>query len=173
MPPPAPASIPKPSASLPSYYTPPLSNLEADGPHDYRAKTWPKALGIIGIIFGFFGVCGGALAAIAIEFQRSIYSPDFIEDNYIPLKVAPLVGSVIAVLLLIGGILLLMRKPTSKTLILSWATAKIGYAVWYVFVTYEFTKQSIALQVSRQANSNIAGSAENFATVSLFLGAAW
>ena len=101
-------------------------------------STWPTVLGVIAVVFGVLGAIGGLLGLLAPIMYHAMGSeamasggmtPDFMEKWGVYLVINPLVISAIALILLVGGILLLRRKPKSVNMLRFWSILKIVYAV--------------------------------------------
>lgn len=113
---------------------------------DDRRSTWPNVIGITSIIFGSFGVlcnCAGVFAPWAmgmlLQSQQGGTQDAGMEaaahayDVHAVLLIASSVIAVfVAILLLVGGIMLVRRSEKSRTVHLAWAGLKICLALCLV-----------------------------------------
>ena len=117
-----------------------------------KRTAWPIVIGIIALVVGSLAVlangCGGLVGNVAIVFfferleaqggldpvtaaQMGVLR-GFVVIN----AVAAVVGSALGVLLLIGGIGLMRRRPWSRTVLVVWSITRAVFAVPAVIVGY-------------------------------------
>ena len=117
-----------------------------------QRTAWPIVIGIIALVVGGFGVlangCGGLVGNVAIVFffDRSEAQGGLdpvtgaqmgVLRGFVVINaVAAVVGSVLGVLLLIGGIGLTRRRPWSRTVLVVWSITRAVYAVPAVIAGY-------------------------------------
>lgn len=108
-----------------------------------RAPAWPKVIGVIAIVLGAGGALGGLCGALMPWLQgalQSLLPPETaaglmpFEKWRVPLAILQVATMLVAVLLLIGGIGLVSRKPWSKAVLLWWAGMRIPLVVGAVFM---------------------------------------
>ncbi len=114
-------SSPTPDSAFPPDLPPPL------------LSTWPKVLGIISIALGAVSLFTGLISVMGQETIKAAYEGMHLPDGFfarheIALRVLPGVAAGLGLLLLLGGILLLLRRSPSRGLLLLWALLKIGFA---------------------------------------------
>lgn len=119
-----------------------------------KESSWPKVIGIIGIVFGTFALLGGAFGLVATKFAQSQFSmaglkEDFFERHYLLFKVVPIFGTALGFLLVVASILLIMRRRSSRTMILSWAVLKIVFAVWQTVISIDAQKEMLPMQMAQ------------------------
>ena len=109
---------------------------------------WPGIIGTIAIIFGAAGTLQNGCGVAASLFQKQIYSmvagavpaaadslaalaaQDAASERYLWLNVGlSLLATLVAVMLLVGGIRLLRRRASSVALLRAWAVAKLVLAL--------------------------------------------
>lgn len=131
---------------VPSYYaTPQQGMLPA------RPSTWPKVLGIIGIIFGSVAMVGGMISVLAFKTMSATYESmglgaGFVEKHLIALKYIPPIAGSLGLLLLLGSILLLVRKRLSRGLLLLWAVLKVALVIGQTPYNTAMTKDMMPFQ---------------------------
>ncbi|MHC5113503.1 MAG: hypothetical protein ACYTGP_03635 [Planctomycetota bacterium] len=106
---------------------------------------WPIVIGIIGIVFGALGAFGGCLSAGMTAFAGTLADmmPPGQEatfaalEQYGPVLIGMYLGAlVLAVLLLVGGIGLVRRRPWSIPTCIAWAILKMAFVIFAAFVNY-------------------------------------
>jgi len=106
---------------------------------------WPGIIGTIAIIFGAAGTLQNGCGVAASLFQKQIYSmfadaipaaadsfaaQNAASERYLWLNVGlSLLATLVAVMLLVGGIRLLRRRASSVALLRAWAVAKLVLAL--------------------------------------------
>ncbi len=135
--------------------TPPLQPLPYRPVEPVRT-VWPTVLGIIGIIFGAFGILSGLWAGVAemvpALHQAAASQPTPISGTYA--MITGLVNIALAVLLLVGGITLIGRRALAVTLLKTWAIVDIITAIGgFVFV---LAGMSQMVQTMQQQNPAMA-----------------
>lgn len=126
---------------------------------------WPKLLGIISIIFGV----GGILQSIAAPFTAALTRSSmqaFVEqgadqarvDDYLTkLQSNAYLGGgiylVLGVILLVGGIMLLKRKPMSSLVLQAWAVLKILGGGFMIFKSMAIQKTQMDIMFSATAGN--------------------
>jgi len=121
-------------------------------------SSWPKIIGILGAIFGGTALLAGAVGFLADSFTRKQYdamgvAPDFFEKHYVFFKVIPPISAFLGLLLLLGSILLIVRKPVSRPLILGWALLKIVFSLWQMTYATALTKDIMPLQMAKMSEA--------------------
>ena len=124
-------------------------------------SSWPKVLGILGIVFGgaalLFGIVGVFGTKMAQQQYESFGITQEILDRHATiLTVAPMISTGLGFVLLLGGILLALRKKASRPLIMIWALMKIGYSLWQAPLMMAFQKELLPMQqkmMNRMGNS--------------------
>ena len=104
---------------------------------------WPGIIGTIAIIFGAAGTLQNGCGVAASLFQKQIYSmfadaipansfaaQNAVSERYLWLNVGlSLLATLVAVMLLVGGIRLLRRRASSVALLRAWAVVKLVLAL--------------------------------------------
>jgi len=106
---------------------------------------WPGILGTFAIIFGAAGTLQNGCGTVSSLFQKQIYSmfadalpaaadsfaaQNAASERYLWLNVGlSLLATLVAVMLLVGGIQLLRRRASSLALLRAWAVAKLVLAL--------------------------------------------
>lgn len=123
-----------------------------------KPATWPTPIGIVCLVFGIGGLIGGILSPLINKASQSMVAMDpnaassemdaaMSEAMASTAIIAP-IGAVVALILTIGGILLLMRKPACRMLLLGWAVLKMLYAVVASFISYGASKKMTSTLMS-------------------------
>lgn len=133
-----------------------------------QAPKWPKILGIIALVLGILGTLQCAVAPFSLFFVESQMKllveqgADEAEVNSYLDQIkslstlsAILLGS-LAVLLLVGGILLLKRKPKAPLILQIWAVLKMLCGGYFSFQQMSLTR----LQMDITMGTNGMGSAK-------------
>ncbi len=113
--------------------------------------SWAKIIGILGIVFGGGALLLGVIGVVGQNFALQQYEAMGITKEVLAqharfLNVVPIVSLALGFLLLLGGILLVMKKPVSRTILLIWAMLKIAFALWQAPLALAFQKDLIPLQ---------------------------
>jgi len=152
-------------------------------PTPARTSSWPTAVGVIAIVFGAGGLLAnlwGALAplfigAIAEHMPAGQQASIDVAIHWQNWTVAfSLLQFVLAILLLLGGIGLLQRRPSGRRRLLWWAPLKMLAAVAGLFVGWAMQQES--LQVMQQQGGPAAlgaKMAQSFTVVGLVLALLW
>ncbi len=125
--------------------TPPTVPTPALQQHLRRPSQWPTVIGVLAIIFGAFEVLGGC-GGIVLPWFISAMVEALPEEQ--PLGMAAMVewgrwmvagslaGLGLGVLLLVGGVRLMQRRPRGRTLCLTWAALRMPVVVFGLVVGY-------------------------------------
>ena len=130
-------------------YAPPGS--EPRPPEIPDGGSWAKVIGIIGIVFGGGALLLGVIGVVGQKFALQQYeamgiSQEMLRQHDVFLNVSPIISLALGFLLLLGGILLVMKRPVSRTILLIWAMLKIGFALWQAPLGLAFQKELVPLQ---------------------------
>ncbi len=121
----------------PAAMTPPTEL--GDAPE--RRSTWPTVIGILAIVFGALGVLGACMGMASYVFVAIVGGQmqgmpgvqkaqlEVMRQYMVPNSIFVVVGTVVAAWLLVAGIGVLRRRPWSRGATVSWAVAKIIYAI--------------------------------------------
>jgi hypothetical protein len=82
-----------------------------------------------------------------VTYEALNVPPEFYARHWVALQVLPWVAVGVANVLVIGSILLLLRKRASRATLLSWCLLKIGYAVGQLFFVLPIQKEVTPLQL--------------------------
>jgi hypothetical protein len=120
---------------------------------------WPKVIGIIGIALGGLAAMVGAMNAMGhqVAAQQLIkmgVDPSFPERHATALKVMPIASGILGLLLLIGSVLLLMRKSLARPILMFWALAKIGFSLWQAPISSAMQREMLPVQMKYAAQTN-------------------
>jgi len=132
-----------------SLYAPP--GMEPRLPEIPDGGSWAKVIGILGIVFGGGALLLGVIGVVGQNFTLQQYdgmgiTKEMLAQHARFLNVVPIVSLALGFLLLLGGILLVMKKPVSRTILLIWAMLKITFALWQAPLELAFQKDLIPLQ---------------------------
>ena len=132
-----------------SLYSPP--GMEPRLPEIPDGGSWAKVIGILGIVFGGGALLLGVIGVVGKNFALQQYEAmgitrEMLAQHELYLDVVPIVSLALGFLLLLGGILLVMKKPVSRTILLVWAMLKIAFALWQAPLGLAFQKDLIPLQ---------------------------
>ena len=113
--------------------------------------SWAKVIGILSIVFGGGSLLLGAVSVVGQNFALQQYEAmgitrDVIARHHLLLNVVPIISLALGFLLLLGGILLVMKKPVSRTIILIWAMLKIAFSLWQAPLALALQKDMIPFQ---------------------------
>ncbi len=126
--------------------TPPTVPTTAPQQRLRRPSQWPTVIGILAIIFGAFAVLGGCGGIVSPWFMSAIVEA-MPEDHTMGMEAmvewghwmigSSLVGLGLGVLLLLGGVSLMQRRPRGRTMCLTWALLRmpvvgLGLVVGYL-----------------------------------------
>lgn len=153
-----------------------------------KTSQWPKLIGIIGIIFGALALLQSLVAPFMVAFTRMSMETtlgdsegaqtdleEYITELTALSTLSAIVFSILAIILVIGGILLLKRKPGAKPVLMTWAVLKIAAGAFISFKNYGLTRIQMDL-ISGQAGEGMAAFeriTDISATVGLIGGMIW
>lgn len=145
-------SPPLPPAPLPGETPFPL-------PPGQRPSSWPMVFGVVAVVFGLMGALGGLMNLVMSFFMTSFMDfstmpssqpPEVdemmkemqqgLEAWVVPMAVLHGLLAVLAVVLLIGGILLMNRRVRARPLLIFWSYAKIVVGVGAALVGYRINQ---------------------------------
>ena len=137
---------PNPPESL---YAPP--GMDPRLPEIPDGGSWAKVIGIIGIVFGGGALLIGILGVVGQSFALQQYdamgiSKEVLARHDLWLNVVPIISLALGFLLLLGGILLVMKKPVSRPILLLWAILKIAFSLWQAPLALAFQNEIIPMQ---------------------------
>lgn len=129
-------------------------------PMTTKPTVWPKVVGILGGVFGITALINGALvllvpnaAQIAYQEMQLSVPADFFERHWVAIKLLPSLGGLIGLLLLIGSILLILRKRVSRILLLTWAVAKLCFAFGQIPAMSALQQEVLPLRLQSMAQA--------------------
>ncbi|MEM7383394.1 MAG: hypothetical protein AAF514_00490 [Verrucomicrobiota bacterium] len=157
--------------------------------HPTKPSAWPVALGIIAIVFGLFGAGASAIGVFGQQAMVGLAASGMGEAgeaykemaaSWFPkLLIVAAFTILVAFLLLVGGIVLLRRKPSGVKLLKVWAVLKILLICVSIPINYLQQKEMMGLmsQVSPDsspaANISVNTGAEVGVIVGLIFGIIW
>ncbi len=121
--------------------------------HLRRPSQWPTVIGVLAIIFGAFECLGGCVGIVSPWFMSVIVEALPQEQS---LGIAAMVewgrwmvasslaGLGIGVLLLLGGVSVMQRRPRGRTMCLTWALLRIPVVVLGLVVGYLMQRDQLA-----------------------------
>ncbi len=125
--------------------TPPTLPTPALQQHLRGPSQWPTVIGVLAIIFGAFEVLGGCVGIVSPWFmsvmvevlpqEQSLGMAAMVEWGGW-MVASSLAGLGIGVLLLLGGVSLMQRRPRGRTMCLTWALLRIPVVVLGLVVGY-------------------------------------
>jgi len=118
---------------------PPEHDAPPTVPGDLRERptTWPTAVAILGIVYAVLGILGGIWSVIGWAFQGAFMggAGGAMEDvhasqrGFMPAAIGTgILSALAAVLLLVGSIALLRRRPRARPLLLVWSVIQLAAA---------------------------------------------
>ena len=138
-----------------------MENADASFPPPIQDQTdpaeakWPIVFGIIAIVFGVFALLQALLSIVMIKAQAGQFEVMKEEGMAIPENYfEELSGhtnnqaiglSCIALILLVGGIVLLKRKAIASIILQSWAVIKIVVGGFFAMQEFSMTKKMFAM----------------------------
>ena len=149
---------------------------------------WPRVLGVIGIIFALTALSHGAMvllipnaSQLAYQEMKIAVPEDFFTRHWVAIKLLPGLGGLLGMLLLIGSILLLLRKRVSRVLLLVWAGIKICFAIGQAPAMSALQHEILPIQLKALAESKPetqavladASALEGMISVAMVVGVAW
>ena len=141
-----------------------------------RQSSWPTAIGIIAIVAGAFGTLGGIWGTIAPFLMSSMgewfgtMAPGqpntfaMLEGVKYYMAGISFMGMVLAILLLVGGVMLIRRRSAAAKPLVYWAIFKILYSIVACAINW-FVQQEQFAQM--QQNMPQQGMPQYFTTVFL------
>ncbi len=118
-------------------------------------------LGIIGVLIGLYGICGGAINLFSAEFTKTMLTSNpgmqsLPQEYFDSLQNLGRMGAIVslptAVLLIVASILLIMRRPSARGLWMTWALVSgIGSIVMLV-VSMPIQRQMIESMTASDPN---------------------
>lgn len=130
-----------------------------------RPVKWPKILGIIALVLGILGILQCALAPISLFFVDTQMELAIdagadeaaIDDYLVQLKSVSIASSIglglVAVILLVGGILLLKRRPSAPLVLQTWAVLKILVGGYFSFRSLSLSRMQMEMMMEQGAGS--------------------
>jgi hypothetical protein len=186
------------SGGFPGYpATPPATPPTAPGPLPvYTAPSkWPTVIGVIAIVFGVFGALGGVWGALSPLFIDMVFGstatplpPQAAAQLEIQREWAgwtvglSIAGGLLAVLLLIAGIGLTMRRAWCAGTARTWAWLKIAFAFVNTYVAYRVATETMPLALKAAGGTAtapalppaaVAAFTDVVAVISVVFGLAW
>ena len=117
---------------------------------------WPLVLGILSILWGGVGVISG-IAGVVSLMQDAKAGPADVTNGSLAIGLA-ILGALMAVVLLMGGVLLLMRRATSIDLLKAWVVLSLvvqaGSTVFMIINRDAFEvalREKMQMQMDEQA----------------------
>ncbi|MDF1850141.1 MAG: hypothetical protein P1U85_04850 [Verrucomicrobiales bacterium] len=166
--------------------SPPPVSSPPPTPAQSKGGVWKKVIGIISIIFGSLALLQSATAPFMIPFTRKTMEPSVTDDagmekldaymekmTSLSMMSAVILGT-LALLLLIGGILLLKQKKIAPTLLMVWAALKMVAGGFLNYKNYLLMQDQFAI-LSPTAGVEGLGAAEaeaisNITSISAMIG---
>jgi hypothetical protein len=129
--------------------------IHVPSPPAAKQTTWPKAIGIVAMIFGVLGSLGG-LWAVGTSFftemlaKLSHLPPDSYE-KWRPFMVGNGLATLfLGGLLFFGGLFLMQRKRSSSKMLNSWAILKMIVGVTCLYFNFLMQKEQMPLMMEYQ-----------------------
>ena len=152
-----------------------------------NSAVWPTVLGVIAIVFGGFGVLAGLWGALAPIVMRSfdVALPSGVhvtevmsgwEEWTLPLSAA---ATMLAAMLLAGGVGLAQRRPWGRNLLVYWAPLRMILAVANGVLVWRVQQEMLQVQAMAWTSSAPSGPAggsmavKAFSVLSLALALLW
>ncbi|MBP7948326.1 MAG: hypothetical protein KA004_01635 [Verrucomicrobiales bacterium] len=120
-----------------------------------KKSGWPTAIGVIGMVFGG----AAALSSLVGLFTNSALSgmlegfgvdKNFMDRHWAATTLLPILASALGVVLLVGGILLLMRRKAGVSVMLLWAVAKIAFVLVQAPLQMAMQKEMLPKMLEQQ-----------------------
>lgn len=156
---------------------------------DSKPSQWPKLIGIIGILFGALALLQSAMAPLMIPFTRKSMESTIGDDEAMLEKLdaymtdltalstlSAIIFALLAIVLIVGGVLLIKRQRAAKHLLLAWAVIKIVAGLFINFKNYGLTKTQLEflMPTMEGSGSEALNNITNIsATVGLIGGSIW
>jgi hypothetical protein len=121
-------------------------------------RTWPKVLGILGILWGFIGAITSTLAVAGVGREAQ---PELLRGGFG--SALSVVGLVLAIMVLVAGVQLLRRRASGVELLRAWAplTALVqGLLVVLMFTHRPEFERAYREQLERDHEARAAKSGE-------------
>lgn len=147
---------------------PPIDPVQIPG----RPVKWPKILGIIALVLGILGILQCALSPLSLlfvdnqmEFARQTGGNDEVIAEYMAqLKSVALSSSiaigVVAIILLVGGILLLRKRPSAPLVLQIWSVLKILVGGYFSFRSLSLTRLQMEMMMGQSGTGGMTGGRE-------------
>lgn len=132
---------------------------------------WPKILGIITLVFGTLGSLGGLVSFLNPIFLRK-QMESFVELGADAADVAAYIDKMVTyqttlavltstagVLLLVGGLALIKKRPVAVRLLLVWGVYKIGNGIYSTIQGIPMAREQMEIMQSANAFGSDAGEA--------------
>ncbi len=145
--------------------TPPTLPTPALQQHPRRPSQWPTVIGVLAIIFGALEVLGGCVGivspwfmsamAAALPEEQSLGMAAMVEWGRW-MVAGSLAGLGLGVLLLLGGVSLMQRRPRGRTMCLTWAALRMPVVVFGLVVGYLMQQDHlVAMQEMFASDPNV------------------
>jgi hypothetical protein len=132
---------------------PPYTQTPAYYPPQQKRSVWPTVIGIISIILASLGLLCTPLVTITNAINpttQQVY--EYLPDWYRTWEIVGMFGGIVfAVVLLIGGITLLKRRPVGRTLHLVYAVVSFAVAVVNVVIFATIIGQTAGMPAPMRA----------------------
>lgn len=137
-------------------------------PLDQPAKSWPKVIGIISIVWASLGlICNGcgAIASVIPGLAAGMMPQGQTMPQTPPLAIVLNVAAFLwAILLMVAAIKTLGRSPVGRPMHLVWAAGSVPMIVVATFIGYQISQQQWQAQVQHmQSDPKMAQQAQWFA----------
>ena len=140
-------------------HTPPTEQHDLDAFDLVDPPKWPKVVGVISIIWALLGLTCGGLGMASAAFMGPMMESQLDGDPLPPTMVLTTAdyalgafGLVLAVILMVGGVTLLLRKPVAKPLHIIYGLGAIPSLVFSTLIN--FSKQEAAQQWAKDYPDN-------------------
>ena len=130
---------------------------------------WPTGLGIIALIFGIGGALATLFGLVNYFVPAMATNAGLPEDFYVKYRptMVPitLLTAAIAILLAVGGILLLKRRQKSAKLLKTWSILKIAVSVISIYFGMQIQKETMEVMTATVTGGEGGPGAESAAMV--------
>lgn len=171
----------------PPYATPPTAPGELIA--RTRVSRWPGVIGTICIILGVAAFLQGGFGILMVVFMRGFVdmsgSPELeaqaaVGDEFFLQNMISNAGSMaLALLVFVGGIMLLQRRRIAAKLLCSWAIAKILWSFVGGYIGYQVASKTVEMtqaaqsQPTNPAGPDIAAMVQSFSVLMVGAGVCW